>query len=107
MPGPSAKAENVVYYPSAAAAQAQGFRPCLRCRPELAPGNQLWLQGEHLVARALKLINEGYLAEHSLEGLAERMNIGARQLRRLLFSTWGRRRWPCMPPSACCLPSSC
>ena len=65
------KAENVVYYPSAAAAQAQGFRPCLRCRPELAPGNQLWLHGEHLVARALKLINEGYLADHSLETLAE------------------------------------
>ena len=45
------KPENVVYYPSAAAAQAQGFRPCLRCRPELAPGNQLWQQGEHLVSR--------------------------------------------------------
>ncbi|WP_353231514.1 AlkA N-terminal domain-containing protein [Pseudomonas helleri] len=83
------KAENVVYYPSAAAAQAQGFRPCLRCRPELAPGNQLWLHGEHLVARALKLINEGYLADHSLEALAERMHIGARQLRRLFVQHLG------------------
>ena len=83
------KAENVVYYPSAAAAQAQGFRPCLRCRPELAPGNQLWLHGEHLVARALKLINEGYLADHSLETLAERMHIGARQLRRLFVQHLG------------------
>ncbi|MGE8346664.1 AlkA N-terminal domain-containing protein [Pseudomonas helleri] len=83
------KAENVVYYPSAAAAQAQGFRPCLRCRPELAPGNQLWLHGEHLVTRALKLINEGYLADHSLEALAERMHIGARQLRRLFVQHLG------------------
>ena len=83
------KAQNVVYYPSAAAAQAQGFRPCLRCRPELAPGNQLWLQGEHLVARALKLINEGYLADHSLEALAERMNMGSRQLRRLFVQHLG------------------
>ena len=83
------KAQNVVYYPSAAAAQAQGFRPCLRCRPELAPGNQLWLHGEHVVSRALKLINEGYLADHSLEALAERMHIGARQLRRLFVQHLG------------------
>ena len=36
-PAPAAKATNVDYYPSAAAAEAAGFRPCLRCRPELAP----------------------------------------------------------------------
>lgn len=83
------KAENVVYYSSAAAAQAQGFRPCLRCRPELAPGNHLWLQGEHLVSRALKLINEGYLADHSLEALAQRLDLGARQLRRLFVRYLG------------------
>jgi len=88
-PARAPKAENVVYYPSAAAAQAQGFRPCLRCRPELAPGNQLWLHGEHLVSRALKLINEGFLADHSLEKLAERMHIGARQLRRLFVQYLG------------------
>ena len=88
-PARAPKAENVVYYPSAAAAQAQGFRPCLRCRPELAPGNQLWLQGEHLVSRALKLINEGYLADHSLESLAERMSVSARQLRRLFVQYLG------------------
>ena len=83
------KPENVAYYPSAAAAQAQGFRPCLRCRPELAPGNQLWQQGEHLVSRGLRLINEGYLADHSLEMLAERLDIGARQLRRLFVKHLG------------------
>ena len=83
------KPENVQYYPSAAAAQAQGFRPCLRCRPELAPGNHLGLQGEHLVSRALKLINEGFLAEQSLDALAERLNVGARQLRRLFVQYLG------------------
>lgn len=83
------KAENVVYYPSAAAAQAQGFRPCLRCRPELAPGNHHWLQGEHLVSRALTLINQGYLTDHSLQALAERLGIGARQLRRLFVKHLG------------------
>lgn len=83
------KAENVVYYASAAAAQAQGFRPCLRCRPELAPGNLLWSHSEHLVTRALKLINEGFLADHPLDALAERLNVGARQLRRLFVKYLG------------------
>lgn len=77
------KPENVVYYPSAAAAQALGFRPCLRCRPELAPGNPHWLQAEHRVSRALLLINQGYLTDHSLPALAERLGVGPRQLHRL------------------------
>ncbi len=77
------KAENVVYYPSAAAAQALGFRPCLRCRPELAPGNPHWRQAEHRVSRALMLINQGYLTDHSLPALAERLGMGSRQLHRL------------------------
>ncbi|MEO9089848.1 MAG: Ada metal-binding domain-containing protein, partial [Rhodanobacter sp.] len=38
-PAPSSKPANVRYFASAAAAEAGGFRPCLRCRPELAPGN--------------------------------------------------------------------
>lgn len=88
-PARAPNAENVVYYSSAAAAEAQGFRPCLRCRPELAPGNAVWLHGEHLVARGLKLINEGFLAEHSLADLAARMEIGERQLRRLFVQHLG------------------
>ena len=88
-PARAPKAENVVYYPSAAAAQADGFRPCLRCRPELAPGNPFWQQGEHLVARGLKLINEGFLADHSLEQLAQRLHVSARQVRRLFVQHLG------------------
>ena len=38
-PAPAPKRENVTYYRHAAAAEAAGFRPCLRCRPELAPGS--------------------------------------------------------------------
>ncbi|WP_338522627.1 AlkA N-terminal domain-containing protein [Pseudomonas batumici] len=83
------KVENVQYYPSAAAAEALGFRPCLRCRPELAPGNNIWLHGEHLVARGLKLIHEGFLAEQSLDDLAARLDVGARQLRRLFVRHLG------------------
>ncbi len=83
------KAANVVYYPSAAAAEGAGFRPCLRCRPELAPGNRIGCSGEQRVARGLRLIDEGFLAEHSLQDLATRLDIGARQLRRLFVEHLG------------------
>ncbi|HXE67446.1 MAG TPA: AlkA N-terminal domain-containing protein, partial [Rhodanobacteraceae bacterium] len=71
------------------AAEAAGFRPCLRCRPELAPGNDQWQRGDHVVARALKLIEAGVLAEQSLDELAARVGIGARQLRRLFVERVG------------------
>jgi AraC family transcriptional regulator, regulatory protein of adaptative response / DNA-3-methyladenine glycosylase II len=88
-PAPSPKSSNVRYYANAAAAEAAGFRPCLRCRPELAPGNRVWHRGDHLVARALKLIEAGALAEQSLDELASRVGIGARQLRRLFVERVG------------------
>ena len=88
-PAPTAKAKNVRYYGNAAAAEAAGYRPCLRCRPELAPGNDAWQRSDHVVTRALKLIENGVLAEHSLEHLAQRVGVGARQLRRLFVERLG------------------
>ncbi|TAL83956.1 MAG: DNA-3-methyladenine glycosylase 2 family protein [Rhodanobacter sp.] len=88
-PAPAPKPSNVRYYASAAAAEAAGFRPCLRCRPELAPGNALWKRGEHAVARALKLIDDGLLAEQPLDALALRVGVGSRQLRRLFVTHLG------------------
>ncbi len=88
-PAPTPKRENVRYYASAAAAEAAGFRPCLRCRPELSPGNDVWQRGDHVVARALKLIEHGALDEGSLEQLATRVGLGARQLRRLFTERLG------------------
>lgn len=88
-PAPPPKASNVRYYANAAAAEAAGFRPCLRCRPELAPGNPVWHRGEHVVARALKLIDAGALVEGSLDELALRVGVGARQLRRLFVEHLG------------------
>ncbi|MGJ4730652.1 Ada metal-binding domain-containing protein, partial [Luteimonas sp. SDU101] len=41
-PAPPARARNVRYYANAAAAEAAGFRPCLRCRPELSPADGSW-----------------------------------------------------------------
>jgi AraC family transcriptional regulator of adaptative response / DNA-3-methyladenine glycosylase II len=86
---PAPYAKRVAYYPSAAAAEAAGYRPCLRCRPELAPGEGAWRRGDAAVARALKLIDEGVLAEQPLSALAERVHLGERQLRRLFVERLG------------------
>ncbi len=88
-PAPSPKPVNVTYYGNAAAAEAAGFRPCLRCRPELAPGDGAWRRGDEVVARALKLIDQGMLAEQPLSALAQRVGIGERQLRRLFVDRLG------------------
>ncbi|MCD9005090.1 helix-turn-helix domain-containing protein [Luteimonas sp. XNQY3] len=88
-PAPAPKAANVVYYPNAAAAEAAGFRPCLRCRPELAPSDGHWHRGDDIVARALALIEQGALNEAPLADLAQRLHIGERQLRRLFVERLG------------------
>ena len=77
------KFENVSFYPSAAAAQEAGFRPCLRCRPETSPDLAFWRGTSNTVSRALALIEAGGLDEADVEGLANRLGVGARQLRRL------------------------
>src|SRR5262245_63022594 len=60
-PSPTSKTRNVRYYPTAAAAAEAGYRPCLRCRPEAAPGTPAWLGTSAVVRRALRLIDEGFL----------------------------------------------
>jgi len=77
------KPENVVFYPSAAAAQEAGFRPCLRCRPETSPDLGAWRGASNTVSRALALIEAGALDEGDVDALAERLGVGERQLRRL------------------------
>lgn len=82
-PAPAPKPRNIVYYPSAAAAAAAGFRPCLRCRPEAAPGSPLWRAGDELVRGALRLIEHGALDRGTVADLAARIGVGERHLRRL------------------------
>lgn len=82
-PARSPKPENVVFYPSAAAAQADGFRPCLRCRPEVAPTHAAWRGTSNTVSRALSLIDKGALDDADVDALADRVGVGARHLRRL------------------------
>ncbi|MDO8378960.1 AlkA N-terminal domain-containing protein [Phenylobacterium sp.] len=82
-PARTPKRENIAFYPSAAAAQEAGFRPCLRCRPETSPDLGSWKGTSNTVSRALSLIEQGALDEGDVDGLAERLGVGERQLRRL------------------------
>jgi AraC family transcriptional regulator, regulatory protein of adaptative response / DNA-3-methyladenine glycosylase II len=82
-PARTPKRENVIFYPTAGAAQAAGFRPCLRCRPECSPDLAAWRGTSNTVSRALALIAEGALDGEAVEVLAERLGVGERQLRRL------------------------
>ena len=79
------KFENCRFFASAAAAQEAGFRPCLRCRPEIAPDLAFWRGTANTVSRALALIAEGALdgEDSDVESLAGRLGVGGRQLRRL------------------------
>ena len=86
---PSPRRGNVRYFISAAAAAEAGFRPCLRCRPEAAPGTPAWLGTSAVVRRALRLINEGALDEASVGEFAARVGVGARHLDRLFLQHVG------------------
>ncbi len=77
------RSENVVFFPTAAAAQEAGFRPCLRCRPETAPDLGAWRGTSNTVSRALALIEMGALDDADVDTLAGRLGVGERQLRRL------------------------
>src|SRR5829696_5054803 len=79
------KFENCRFFASAAAAQEAGFRPCLRCRPEIAPDVGAWRGTSNTVSRGLALIADGALDGDgaSVDELAATLGVGERQLRRL------------------------
>jgi AraC family transcriptional regulator of adaptative response / DNA-3-methyladenine glycosylase II len=81
--------DRCTFYPNAASAEAAGYRPCLRCRPELAPG-QAPVDAVHRVARlAAARIDAGALNDGSLETLAAEFALGSRQLRRVIEQAFG------------------
>jgi AraC family transcriptional regulator, regulatory protein of adaptative response / methylated-DNA-[protein]-cysteine methyltransferase len=82
-PSTHARADNVFFVPSAAAAERLGYRPCLRCRPETTPGSAAWRGTATTVARGMRLIDEGFLDRRSVEELADKLGMGSRHLSRL------------------------
>lgn len=77
--------ENCTFYRTAAGAEAAGFRPCLRCRPELAPGSTAPVDAvPRLAALAIRRIEDGALSEMSLDELAADFGVSTRHLRRAI-----------------------
>ena len=81
--------ENCRFFASAAAAEVSGYRPCLRCRPELAPGNASVDSVARLAQGAIDLIENGVLEDGGIEHLAARVGVTSRHLRRIFESEFG------------------
>jgi AraC family transcriptional regulator of adaptative response / DNA-3-methyladenine glycosylase II len=87
-PAPLPRRRNVRFLPCAAAAEEAGFRPCLRCRPDSRPGSPARGGTRATVSRALALIEAEGLGG-GIEGLAQRLGVGSRHLRRLFRDQLG------------------
>jgi AraC family transcriptional regulator of adaptative response / DNA-3-methyladenine glycosylase II len=88
-PALTPKRVNVVFYPSAAAAQRGGFRACRRCRPDAAPGSPEWDVRADVVGRAMRLIGDGVVDRDGVPGLAGRLGYTERHLGRMLTAELG------------------
>ena len=88
-PAVTPKREHVRFYPSAAAAQASGFRTCKRCRPDATPGSPAWNIRADLAGRALRLIADGVVDREGVAGLAGRLGFSERHLHRQLVAEVG------------------
>ncbi len=88
-PAITPKRRNVRFYPSAAAAQRNGFRACRRCRPDAAPGSPEWDVRADVVGRAMRLIGDGVVDRAGVPGLAGRLGYTQRHLHRMLTAELG------------------
>jgi AraC family transcriptional regulator of adaptative response / DNA-3-methyladenine glycosylase II len=88
-PAVTPKRRNVRFLASAAAAQREGFRACLRCRPDAAPGSPEWDNRADVVGRAMRLIADGVVDRDGVPGLARRLGYTERHLHRMLNTELG------------------
>ena len=79
------RASSCTFFPNAAAAEAAGYRPCLRCRPELAP----YALQQNLAYAVWQRIAAGALNHGDLEALSREVGLSSRQLRRVLQEHFG------------------
>lgn len=88
-PARTPREDRMRFFPSAAAAQSAGFRACLRCRPDASPGSPAWDVRGDVVARAMRLIDDGVVDREGVPGLAAALGYSARQLERVLNDELG------------------
>lgn len=82
-PARKAQLKNLEFFIHAAQAAEAGFRPCLRCRPETAPGSAAWIGTSATIQRAIRLMDSFALEEFSIHDLAIKLGVGERWLREL------------------------
>lgn len=82
-PARKAKLENLEFFIHKVQAEEAGYRPCLRCRPETAPGSPAWLGTSDLVRRAVRMMDSCALEDLNISQIAEKLGIGERWLREL------------------------
>lgn len=88
-PAITPRRHNVEFMPSSAAAQQRGYRACKRCRPDASPGSPAWDARSDVVARAIRLIDDGIVDREGVAGLARRLGYSARHLTRVLGAEMG------------------
>ncbi|CAA9242631.1 MAG: Methylphosphotriester-DNA--protein-cysteine S-methyltransferase (EC / DNA-3-methyladenine glycosylase II [uncultured Acidimicrobiales bacterium] len=88
-PARTPKREHVRFHPTAAAAVAEGFRACRRCRPDVTPDSAEWQGRADVVARAMRLIADGLVDREGVGGVSRRLGYSERQLHRLLLAEVG------------------
>src|SRR5215831_14624639 len=78
------------FFPSAAAAEQADFRPCLRCRPELAPGNAPVDDSQRIAHLIMERLEDGTIGEDAgLETIADQFELSSRQIRRIVRKELG------------------
>lgn len=88
-PAMTPRPEHMRFYPSAAAAQRDGYRACKRCRPDASPGSPEWDVRGDAVGRAMRLIGDGVVDRDGVPGLADRLGWSVRQVQRMLQAELG------------------
>lgn len=83
------KYENCLFFRTAAEAEAAGFRPCMTCRPELAPGLSLVDAGSNLARRAAQMLQARCASSTSVESIAAKLGYTDRHLRRAFEAEYG------------------
>ncbi|MGA8245739.1 MAG: Ada metal-binding domain-containing protein, partial [Nocardioides sp.] len=81
--------DHVSFHPTAAAAQAAGYRACKRCLPDATPGSPDWDVAADVAGRAMRLIADGVVDREGVEGVAARIGYTPRHLTRLLTQELG------------------
>jgi AraC family transcriptional regulator of adaptative response / DNA-3-methyladenine glycosylase II len=88
-PAITPKRQNMMFFPTAAAAQQAGFRACRRCLPDSVPGSPEWNLRADLAGRAMRLISDGVVEREGVPGLARRVGYSERHLTRVLTAELG------------------